>query len=79
MVREEKGKMNYYAGIDLLELFFNDYGFTTPILIFCTDTKKACLNIEERGINKNRVYTVTNSFQEVIDYSKFLPIESKIK
>lgn len=40
MVRVENGNNNYYAGIDLLERFYNIKGYSTPILIFCNDTKR---------------------------------------
>ena len=39
MVRTEEENDNYYAGIDLLEKLFNEYGFTAPILIYCGDTE----------------------------------------
>lgn len=35
MVRVENGVNNYYAGIDLLERFYNLRGYSTPILIYC--------------------------------------------
>ena len=35
MVRVENEVSNYYAGIDLLERFYNIKGYSTPILIFC--------------------------------------------
>jgi hypothetical protein len=37
MVRIENGKPNYFAGIDLLEQFYNIQGYSTPILVFCSD------------------------------------------
>ena len=40
MVRVENGVNNYYAGIDLLERFYNIKGYSTPILIFCSDTTR---------------------------------------
>lgn len=40
MVRKEKEVMNYYAGVDLLERFFSIKGYSTPILIFCSDSKR---------------------------------------
>ena len=40
MVRVEDGVKNYYAGIDLLEKFYNIKGYSTPILIFCSDTTR---------------------------------------
>jgi hypothetical protein len=40
MVRKEKDVMNYYAGVDLLERFFSIKGYSTPILIFCSDSKR---------------------------------------
>ncbi len=41
MVRVEAGVNNYEAGIDLLERFYNIEGYSTQILIFCSDYKKA--------------------------------------
>lgn len=46
MVRLEDEKMNFYSGIDLLEMLYNKCGYTTPMLIYCSDTKQAEVNIE---------------------------------
>lgn len=76
MVRlEEKEKTNYYAGIDLLEVLYNEYGYTTPMLIYCSDTKQAEVNISERKIRKDRIYRVTNQLTYVLEYSSFEKIE----
>ena len=40
MVRFESGKPNYEAGIDLLEHFYNIKGYSTSIMIFCSDDKR---------------------------------------
>ena len=47
MVRYEGPKKtpNYEAGIDLMAIFYNKYGLTTPILIFCGDEQRARANI----------------------------------
>lgn len=51
MVREEgQKKPNYEAGIDLIEYLFNERGFTTPVLVFCSDCLKGRENIANRRI-----------------------------
>jgi hypothetical protein len=60
--------MVYQAGIDLLELFHNNYGFTTPILIYCFDVNKAKENILNRKIAANRISSVTGSELDVIQF-----------
>ena len=40
MVRMEKTVENHYAGVDLIKLFFDDYGYTTPILLYCSSVSK---------------------------------------
>lgn len=42
MVRiEENGENNYYAGLDLANLFFNKLKYNTEIMIFCNNVEKA--------------------------------------
>ena len=41
MVREEKGKLNYLAGIDLLAYLFKEIDYKNEVMVFCGDVKKA--------------------------------------
>lgn len=50
MVRIENGVQNYYAGIDLLEMFYNIKGYSTPILVFCRDSARGIENAKQRKI-----------------------------
>ncbi len=60
MVRVEDGVNNYYAGIDLLEIFYNIKGYSTPILVFCGDPTKGIENAKKRKINGGSIYKITN-------------------
>jgi methionine synthase II (cobalamin-independent) len=60
MVRVEDGVNNYYAGIDLLERFYNIKGYSTPILVFCGDTTRGKENAEMRKIKGSSIYKITN-------------------
>lgn len=71
MVRAENGVNNYYAGIDLLERFYNIKGYSTPILIFCSDTTRGKENAEKRKIKGANIYKITNSTKDLDDYVKF--------
>ena len=39
-VEEENRVQNFYAGIDLLQRFSQEYGYTAPILIYCGSKKQ---------------------------------------
>ncbi len=70
----EKSKTpNYYAGIDLLEVFYNKYGFTTKILIFCGDVNKAMQNIKKKNIrvDRHKMITVSNADSQLVSYCQF--------
>ena len=41
MVREENGKLNYSAGIDLLIYLFKELKYKNEVLVFCGDVGKA--------------------------------------
>lgn len=72
MVRKEGDKMNYEAGIDLLERFYNIEGYSSPILIFCSDDKKGKENAAKRKINPNRIYKITNKLPDLYHFIKIL-------
>ena len=71
MTREENGVMNYEAGIDLLEHFYNIQGYSTPILIYCSNVEKAKENAAKRKVKKNNIYRITNSHLTLREYLKF--------
>ena len=71
MVRVEDGVKNYYAGIDLLEKFYNIKGYSTPILIFCSDFTRGKENAEKRKIKGVNIYKITNSRKDLDEYVKF--------
>jgi hypothetical protein len=52
MVRDENKGPNYFAGIDLLELFYNRYGYTTPILIYCQAVVDGRQNAKKRKVRR---------------------------
>lgn len=61
MVRKEDGKMNYFAGIDLIKEIRNVYHYSHKIMIYCGDVKKArenCISavnsLENLYITKSR-------------------------
>ena len=41
MVRNENGKLNYLAGIDLLTYLFKEIDYKNEVMVFCGDVKKA--------------------------------------
>ena len=41
MVREENGKLNYLAGLDLLSYLFKEINYKNEVMVFCFDVKKA--------------------------------------
>jgi hypothetical protein len=65
MVRIEDGVNNYYAGIDLLEIFYNIKGYSTPILVFCGDATFGIENAEKRKIKGGNIYKITNHINDL--------------
>ena len=59
MVREENGKMNYNAGLDLIEELCMKFKYSFPILCFCSDAVKAKENSENRKLKGN--FKITSS------------------
>lgn len=51
-----------------MAICYNQYGLTTPILIFCTDVQRARDNIENRGIREDSLYKVTADEEYVEEY-----------
>jgi hypothetical protein len=47
MVRFEKGKTNYYAGIDLLKSLFQHFKLDQDFLLFCGNTENAIKNCKD--------------------------------
>ena len=41
MVREENGKLNYLARIDLLNYLFKEIDYKNEVMVFCGDVKRA--------------------------------------
>lgn len=75
MVREEEGRMNYFAGIDLIEALFNKIGLTTPVLIFCSSAQKGLENVESRQIRKDRIWKITNIIKDLHNYINFKEVQ----
>lgn len=71
MVRDEEKGPNYYAGVDLLEIFYNKYGYTTPIMIYCSAVEKGVQNAKDRKVRKQSLYKITNKEAEVVKYARF--------
>ena len=71
MVREEDGKMNYTAGVDLVEKLFRDEKYNFEVLIFCNDLKRAQETCDARNL-KGR-FSITNDKKIV---RKFLNFQS---
>ncbi|CAD8098250.1 unnamed protein product [Paramecium sonneborni] len=69
MVRLENNKMNYYAGIDLIEILYKQFQFQNQILVYCSDEKNAQKNLIQRGVQGN--YQVTNSPQKLKQFIRF--------
>ena len=65
MVRYENGNPNYIAGIELMKIFYNEYGLTTPILIFCGNRERALQNIKDNKVREDRVFKVAIEEEEV--------------
>ncbi|KAL4473670.1 hypothetical protein ABPG74_022534 [Tetrahymena malaccensis] len=71
MVRiEENGETNFYAGIELAELFFKKLKYNNEILIFCNNIKQASQNLEEKKLQNGRI-TITNEPDKVIKFALF--------
>lgn len=75
MVRKEgknNERNNYEAGVDLLEVVFNTYELSIPILIYCSDEQRAFQNIKKRKIKEDKEYKVTKDRSIVLGYAKFI-------
>ena len=69
MVRDEDGKKNFTAGIDLVEELMKKYKYNFEVLIFCTDTKRAKENCDAKKLNGR--FSITASFGEVQQFLNF--------
>jgi len=69
MVREEEGKINYTAGIDLVEKLFKDYQYNFEVLIFCQDTVRAKANCEAKKLKGP--FSITNDTKKVKEFLNF--------
>ena len=71
MVRFELGceAPNYYAGVELLNVFSRDErSLGIPMLIFCRDKEQALKNINEKRVEKERKYKVCHQRKEIMAY-----------
>lgn len=62
------GNMVDEAGINLVELFHNDLGYTTPIFIYCKNVSAARRAMQARNIAAGRIHKVTNDEFELIGF-----------
>lgn len=69
MVRLEDGKMNYTAGLDLIEELCMHFKYSFPILCFCSDTVKAEQNSKDRKLKGN--FKITNSAKDLKEFLFF--------
>ena len=77
MVRDENGKMNYTAGLDLIEEFCMKFKYSFHILCFCKDVVKAEENAKKRGLKGN--FKITKSENDLQEFLIFdgLPANNK--
>ncbi|CAD8064202.1 unnamed protein product [Paramecium sonneborni] len=71
MVRIEEGKMNYNAGIDLIHYLYQQMKYKNRTLIFCGDQKRALKECQDRKINENKHFEITNNQQVLRNFLKF--------
>ena len=76
MVRYEEGpsnaiRKNHEAGIDLIEYLFNQCGYTTPVLVFCSDFERGRENLRRREVDPHRYSEVTNNRSTVYKFLNF--------
>lgn len=50
MVRNEDGALNKFAGIDLFESIYKEYGLSNRAIIFANDKNRAIQNLNERNL-----------------------------
>jgi len=66
MVRNEEGKVNYSAGLDLIEELCMKFKYSFHILCFCNDVKRAKENSELRKLKGN--FYITKSSEELWEF-----------
>jgi ubiquitin C len=68
MVRLEKGKWNYTAGIDLITSMREQFQYHHKILIYCKDTKKASEAVQ--GFKEVYVTAEVKALREFLNYKE---------
>lgn len=56
------------AGLDLIDLFHNTFGYTIPIFIFCSNLRKAKEALKNRKTDPSRIQKITNDEFDLITY-----------
>lgn len=62
------GAMVDEAGINLVELFHNNLGYTTPIFIFCKNVSAAKKAMQARKIAPGRIQKITSDEFDLITF-----------
>lgn len=76
MVRIEDKKENYAAGLDVIELLFEKFEYSTPIMIFCSKVEKGREMMKAREMNRHHVYKITNLVKYIRDFVNLEVINS---
>ena len=69
MVRLEREEMNYVAGIELMQILFEDYRYGFEVLVYCNDVTKAennCDNAKLKG-----PYVITSNQGKLLQFLNF--------
>ncbi len=69
MVREEDGKWNFIAGVDLVEKLMTDYKYNFEVLIYCGNETKALENCKARKLQGR--FSVTANPNKVLEFLSF--------
>ena len=69
MVRLENGKWNYLAGIDLMQILFEDYKYAFEVLVYCRDVEKAQMNCNNAKLNGP--FLITANKKRMLEFLAF--------
>jgi len=69
MVRNEEGKMNYEAGIDLIEEIRMKFHYSDEIMLFCKDITKTSENCKKRKLIDN--FKICNRLKLLREFLNF--------
>lgn len=60
MVREEDQHLNLEAGVDIFDLIYNEYGFSSKAFIYTSDPNSVRKVINKRNIDSNNWKVLTS-------------------